>query len=584
VPARRIVTPKTLLAIVLIAGALVRFGRIGAGLPNVFLPDEELNLTNALSLLARRTLEPLRYDYPTFEIYLLAAINAALFAAGRIAGAYASATDFGVKFFVDATLVYLAGRAASALFGVSAIAAAWAIGRRLYGERAGLFAAVFLALGIESAREAGVATPNSALTFLSAVAFLLIVRAAERGGPRDYLLAGAAIGLSISAKYNAAGLMIPLVAAHAMACGRRPFSSLALAAAVALLAFLAVTPYWVLGFREYLSGYLLAASHMRTGHIGHMGKTPILWAVREILSQERIAGLLAFAGAAIALARRTRGDVLLLAFLVPSFLAITSLGHQQLDYVAFLWPPAAVLAGRALDALLHALLRARSLARPAQVAAAVAALAIAPSALGAVQEFRRATRTDTREVAREWIEANLPANAAIAIGRYHDLPRLLDLERARRSKLGSRHVGGDYYGAVEAALGPRPSYRLVPILVSADRAVVPESLASADSMSAVRARIAGNRYLNDQFSTRERSLDELLSEGAGFVLLSSQTTDRYLVEPPPPSASALRLLWLREREFFSGLLADERLEVIHRWDPDRGLTGPRITLYRIAAR
>ncbi len=582
------------LATVLLLGAALRFGRIEAGLPAVFLPDEELVTKNALSLAARRTLEPLYFEYPTFEIYLLAALYAALFLAGLLAGAYRSATDFAVQFFIDPTPVYLVGRAASAAMSVGAIAVVYVLGRRLYGPRAGLLGALLLALGIEPAREAALATPNAPLAFLAVLALLSIEAVARRGAPRDYLLAGAAIGLSVSAKYNSALLVLPLVvahvagsspraapsphvAAHPAAPGRRPLRPLLVALLAAGGVFLLITPYWILGFADYLDGYLYASSMMRTGHVGYMGKPTILWAVREILAEERTAGLLAFAGGLAALRRRGRGDLLLLSFLVPSFLAIASLKNQQLDYLTCLWPPAAVLAGRALDGVLGLAPLRRSVA----LAAVVGAALVAPSGLGAAAELRRARGPDTREAARAWIEKNIAPGTGIAFDVYHYGPRLLDAGRAGRSRVGREVVGTGFAAALEEALRGRATYRLVPIIVSTERPTLTGDVADSASGGPAHERVLRDQFLWRQFRSRSRGVDELLAEGAAFIVLSSAWTERFVHGAPPPPDNPLHLLWARERAYFETLLRDPRVVEHRRWDPAGGLVGPRITLYRI---
>jgi hypothetical protein len=601
------------LAAIILLGAFLRFGRIDATLPTIDLPDEELVIKNALSLPARKTLEPLYFDYPTFHIYLLAIAEGALFAFGRVAGLYRSAADFGVKFFVDPTPVYLVARSLTALMSTATIVVAFLLGRRLFGTLAGLFGALLLALGIETAREAAIATPNPALTFLAALAFLPIVRVARRGELRDYLLAGAAIGLGVSAKYNCGLLVLPLAIAHfwperenarapvgldarapepfearervgrrdpSNATPRRPITHLALALAIAAVTFFAITPYWILSFDKFLAQYQLQASHMRTGHIGYMGRPPFVWALEDILRQERTAGALALAGIVLAATRRRLGDRLLLAFVVPSFLAIASLKNQQLDYLAFLWPAAAVLGGRALASLV----RIGPLARSRVFAALIAALVLAPSAAGAIADFLRARRPDTREIARAWIESNIPADTGVAFDDYHRNAQLLDASRAKKSQLGREHMGDEFLESVESAIASRPSYRLTRVIELADAPNLPPQVDSLPDPAAFRARVANDEYLSRQvFATRSLPLDELVARGAEYLLLTSRWVDRFLVISPPPRENPLYLYWIRERAYIEGLLADPRLSEVRRWEPGPSLGGPRIVLYRISA-
>lgn len=560
---------------------MLRFGRIDAGLPAVFLADEEINMKNALSMAARRTLRPLYFNYPTLTFYLLAGLCAGLYLVGRVFGLFTSPADFGVRFFADPTPMYLVARAASAFWSIGAMLVVYLAGRRFYGTRAALLGALLLGLGIESAREAALVTPNAALAFLAILAFLPIHAVATRGRLRDYLLAGVAIGLSVSAKYNSGLLIFPLALAHFGGQGeRRPLRNLLFGGLATLLAFVATSPYWVLAFPEYLDSFRFESSHMRTGHIGEMGKTPVLWAILAIVKEERTAGLLAIAGVILAAARRTREDLLLLAFVVPSFLSVSLLRNQQLDYLAFLWPPAALLGGRALDALLAW----RPLARAPGLAVTAGALLIAPSAAGALAEFRAARAPDTRHAARAWIEANIPSGAGISYDRYHYVAPLLDGERARKSEMGRRYMDAEFLDSIERALRGRPTYRLVSLVVPSKALHFPPEVDSLPDAAAFRARAAHNPFLRGAiFGTRNRTLDELRAEGAGYLLLSSKWTDRILIEPPPPKDNPLYFYWVRERRDIEEILHDPGVEEVRRWEPGDGVVGPRVTLYRIAA-
>jgi hypothetical protein len=303
-----------------------------------------------------------------------------------------------------------------------------------------------------------------------------------------------------------------------------------------------------------------------------------VWAFEAIVRQERTAGLIAIAGVIVALVRRRTGDRLVLAFVLPSFLAIASLPNQQLDYLAALWPPAALLGGRALSALLGAARLDRSRA----LTFAAVALVLAPSAAGAIAELRAARAPDTRLAARDWIERNVPSGAGVAFDRYHYVAPLLDAGRARRSEVGRKHVGANFADALDRALAGRPTYNLVPMLVLSDTLIFPPEVDSLPEAAAFRERAARDPFLVEQvFGTRNRTLDELRAAGADYVLVSSRWTDRFLVEEPPPRDNPLYLYWRRERADLLRVIEHPRVTELHRWEPSGGLVGPRVTLYRI---
>ncbi|MFH1679806.1 MAG: glycosyltransferase family 39 protein, partial [Candidatus Eisenbacteria bacterium] len=405
------IRPKHLAWIAIGVAAAYRALDLTYGFPGAYVPDEELVVNSTLGMAGARSLRPLLLNYPALYQYLLLALYGAAFAIMKAAGAVSSASEFGIRFYEDPTLFYLLGRIASAVFGVGAVVLVWRIGSRLFGAWAGAAGALGLALSPVHQGQSVAAVPNSAMAFAGVLALLVIVDVFEKGRRRDYLLAGAAIALSVSFKYNTGLLVLALAVAHFLRRPRAPWKHLAFGIAVAAPLFLLFNPYWIFEFRGYLGAFLYESSHMRTGHPGHLYGPPVLWFAGRVLAEEGIVGAAILAGLLAALGRRTKGDLLLLAYALPSFLAITSLRNQGLDYCIGLYPAFAIFAGRAIAGGLGAL-GARWAGR---APAAVAVFLLLPALLLAGSRLRDSHLPDTRTLAREWVEENLPEGTTIAI-------------------------------------------------------------------------------------------------------------------------------------------------------------------------
>jgi YYY domain-containing protein len=101
--------------------------------------------------------------------------------------------------------VHLVGRALSGLFDLFSVALIFFIGRRLYGRRVGLLAALLLAASVLNIQQSHFFTVDTFanVPLLLAFWFALDV-AAGRGGWRSFLLTGVCFGLALAARINLA--------------------------------------------------------------------------------------------------------------------------------------------------------------------------------------------------------------------------------------------------------------------------------------------------------------------------------------------------------------------------------------------
>jgi len=104
----------------------------------------------------------------------------------------------------------LVGRALAALFDTLTVWLVFLIGRRIYGDAAGLLAAAFIALAVLHIQQAHFFVTDPFLTTAVVAAVYWMVRRAESGRWRDGLAAGAFVGLAVGAKFSAIMLALPL--------------------------------------------------------------------------------------------------------------------------------------------------------------------------------------------------------------------------------------------------------------------------------------------------------------------------------------------------------------------------------------
>lgn len=334
------------------------------GLPFPLLnPDERNIVPRAWAMVHGGGADPDWFDYPSLVLYLLAPFQA----------------------WQDEPS-YLAGRLVMVALGVGGVAAAWWLGARAYGTVAAFVAAAATAVETTHVAYSRMAVTDIALTLGVTVALALMVMGRIE-------LAGLAVGLATSAKYPGVLLLVPLVVA-----GWKRWWSLAAAGALAVLAFAATSPYVVLDLGRASDDAWRVQQAARDGWLGfeHDHAAPIAFAER-LWDGFGPALLVAGAGLVVALARRTRADLVLAAFCIVYFADLLTLEAHFDRYVLPLVPALGALAGRI-----------RSLAP-------VTVLLLLVPLTWSIREARELTKTDARVVAQRWIEENVPKGSRVAV-------------------------------------------------------------------------------------------------------------------------------------------------------------------------
>jgi 4-amino-4-deoxy-L-arabinose transferase-like glycosyltransferase len=371
------------LALVAVLGLAAGLRLVGVrnGLPFPLLnPDERNIVPRAWSMVHGGGADPGWFDYPSLVMYLLAPFQA---------------------WHDDPS--YLTGRLVVVALGVAGVAAAWWLGNRAYGTVAGFVAAAATAVETTHVAYSRMAVTDIVLTLGVTVALALMVTGRIE-------LAGLAVGLAASAKYPGILLLAPLLAA---AWGR--WSRLAVAGGLAVVAFAVTSPYVLLNLGRAADDAWRVQEAAREGWLGFENDhaAPIAF-VDRLWEGFGPALLIAIAGLAVALVRRTRADLVLAVFCIVYFADLLTLEAHFDRYLLPLVPALGVLAGRI-----------RSLAP-------VTVLLLAVPLTWSIQDARELTKTDARVVAHRWIEANLPKGSRLAVDPstpdldgYRVLPLLL---------------------------------------------------------------------------------------------------------------------------------------------------------------
>ncbi len=432
-----------LLSLIVLVGIVLRFWGIGWSLPDArhplatFHPDElvNYNVSQNVSVLAGK-FDIGFYNYGTLYFYLTDVAQMIGRTYGAIPNTPALPKDsppltpmqLAARSLLETRGCYLAGRAVSGLMGVLTIPVLFALGRRLYGDKAGLISALIYAVLPLAVLNAHFYTVDVGATLFVALALLWSARLLEKQSWKEYALAGVWTGLAAATKYSTVLVIVAPAAAHYIvtkrsAQNRPPIARLGVLLASVAVAFLIACPGPLLNWTAFWEGlpswpgsgvrYELF-EHPRLGHGLLFVNTGPGWWYHLVISLRYGIGLpmlaLVLVGLVTAIRAKTEQDRLLLCF-VLIYYGVTGLsGVRFARYMIPLYPALCVLAARVILEF-----RPRSL----QLYVGMGALAVVilvTTGYTASLVHAMAVK-DPRDAAADYLEAHAAPGATVAFAK-----------------------------------------------------------------------------------------------------------------------------------------------------------------------
>ena len=422
------------LGIVLAVALGLRVWGAGQGLPFSYNPDEQYHFVpRAVGFHKTGDFNPHYFINPPGLTYMLY---------GVFGVRYGGSDDVVEAFKSDPGGVFLTARLAVAALGTLAVFLLYLAGARLFDRRAGLLAAALLAVSFLAVSWSHLAVNDVPTTAAVALSLLGTAGILRRGWALDYVLAGAGLGLACAIKYTAGIVILPLLVAAAVRFRRERVSiasiasRLGLALGATLATFVLFNPFALLAPREFVDGLLyLSVTPEGEPKLGQADKNGILyylWVLSWGLGW--VPSLAALGGAATAFLR----DRVVALLLVPApILYILFMGVQERYFGRWLLPVLPIiclLAAYGTLALLDALRRRRGSGVAAAVAAAAVVALLAQSVLYSVHNGFVLSRSDTRNLTRDWMFENVPPKSSVFFDRFAPRPWFVDSRAASTGK------------------------------------------------------------------------------------------------------------------------------------------------------
>ncbi len=443
---------------ILTLGLSLRLWGIHFGLPFQYHADEPIVVNHALAY-GTGDLNPHFFKIPPLASYLLFGFYGIYFLAGSAAGIFHSVRDFEVLFYRDPSSFYLIGRIIlGALCGTAGIYCLYRLALRLAGKRIALISAFLLSVCFLHVRDSHYIYPDMPLNLILISSFFIFIRLAESGGLRWHAYSGVLIGLAVAMKYNGVALAVPYLAAAFGRDRKLNFAACAMAGTVSLIVFSALNPFWIFDARTFFAE-IHQQSQAQTG-------TGLLH-LMEYSMPGAVGWPLLIAGAAGVLQalsdRKEQGHQPILAwFVLGYFILLWKAGEHYDRYVLPVLPFWLFFAALFLDKFSKRFTGGRTLG----LAVLVLAAALPPLAKS-IYFDRLMSQKDTRTLAREWIEKEIPPGSVIAVDWDFYMPRLsfdrIQLEEKKAQvQAGGEGLSGAQARKLDYLLGNSsgPSYRL----------------------------------------------------------------------------------------------------------------------------
>jgi 4-amino-4-deoxy-L-arabinose transferase-like glycosyltransferase len=410
---RRGIEPWMLALAAILLGALVlRLWGIKYGLPFGYQIDEErVYVRKAVRMLDAGSLNPHYMHNPPLLTYLLEAIFAV-----RYGGSEAHRLVGDVP---DRTGLFLTARVVTALIGTLAVWLIFVAARRFFDRRTGLVAALLMAVAFLPIFYSHVALNNVPATAAATASLIGTAAILSRGEPRDYVLAGAFVGVAAATKYLDGIVVVPMLTAILLG-PRGPGAptlrrAMGLGLGAALAAFVICNPFAVIKPAHFIGSLGVQGDVVGKHKYGEHANGGIAHYLHTFTWGLGWAPALAALGGAVLLAREDRRRALVLVPILPLF--VLYIGLQSRYFGRWLLPTFPIVCMlAAYGAVRAADLAAQRIGRP-RFAAALTGLAAAALAVQglvhSVHNDRVLSRSHTLNLARSWMLEHVPRDAKV---------------------------------------------------------------------------------------------------------------------------------------------------------------------------
>ncbi len=429
-----------LLIIIIATGFILRVIGIGYGLPQPYHPDEKQVMSIASKIIAG-DLNPHFFIWPTLYMYLIAISYKFSYCLLWLLQYFFGFIHPFKKLYllIDSNIVtsyhyYLISRSLSIIFGTITIPVTYLIGKELSSKKAGLIAALFIALAYYPVLYSHLGIISTIMVCLTLLSFYFAMKMYQTGRFKYYFEASIIGGLAIAAKYNAAIIIIPLFFAHLFLFLKNDYSfnkkfymKTIIIIIFVLIGFLIGCPYSLLNFEKFTKDVSwVAESQKGLQHtsIYFKGIQSSSWAMDFKFLWEGMGPfllVLSLAGIILSLFKRKYPYLLLLSFPVCYFLIAGQSKTPVPRYTLIIYPFLFLM-----SSIFILFLSKYILSFPKAFLIGIIIVVLSIPFYHVIKLDYYLCQKDTRQLALEWIRENIPRGSKVTYEFFGPNPSILE--------------------------------------------------------------------------------------------------------------------------------------------------------------
>jgi len=531
----------SLLILIVILAAIIRLYGVGFGLPDLMHTDEARIILDSMSMGQRMSLLPQDVNYPLFYKYVLLVSYGGYYTLGLLFGFFKDKTDFAVKFLLDQSNIVLLSRIVTTLLGTITVVVAYYWGVLIdRSRRTGLVAAVFTALEWQLVLESQYALHQTLAALSSLVAFLGLSLVLVSKSRKSYIVGGVALGFAAASHQSVVLLLPTLIYVFSTDLSKndniRPREAITNwlnFCFPALLIGIMGNLNWMFRFKESLHFFLQGTGAGRVAfssmqYFSYDIPSIVSWYLAEIIRRDYLIGLFVSLSLIVAILRRKKLDILYLIVTVTYFVFFYRWAFRWMHLFVGLIPIAMLFAAKCLSDLISRL-------RVSNIAVVMSVfLIISPNIFDLVRMDLNKHRPETRQLAKQWIEQNIPKGTKVAI----DYPaHAVSLDTKYPNILRNR-IAQDYFeNTVPQAIKDKylqlndlgMIYEVVDMIDSKSKPEWPDFMPREAIQKAESSATMKDIYAYFNF----KPVDKIVAEGARYIVLTSYTYAMFLYSDDP---------------------------------------------------
>ena len=419
---------QILIGFILLVALILRIWGANFGLPYLYHFDERFYV-NTAGKLGSGVLWYSPYA-PTGLSNVLFICYSALFIIGRITGHFTSAQEFMALYRTDPTVFYLTGRLINALLGTMTVFFIYKLGKLVSKPPTALLAAGFLAVAFLHVRDSHFAVPDITMSAFIIISFTIAVLGMQLRRIRYIYFAGLLSGLAVAMKWTSLPSFLPIIICATVVSWERQgarlstqlFKNIIITCASFFLGFALGSPQILINPTPYIDsakgqytlakygGFYIWQVDTLPGWLFY-GKTLFYGIGLAML----MLGLIGMVLRLVAVIRKSDlNSVLLLSFPLLYFILMGSTPHYFSRYMLPVIPFLALFSAEAILFLAGFFGRANKYWQYGIITLLGIIVVVEPFA-NSIRLDMLLLRPDTRTLAKDWIENNIPDGEKIAL-------------------------------------------------------------------------------------------------------------------------------------------------------------------------